>query len=347
MSPSFEQSVEGSIEQRFTVEVLYPVSKPTIYNEGHRTEIDTITVIRGQSVHLQCNSISNPPPTYMWSMQGEVSAQGTFMNQTIENDSVVVCNSSNCMDPTGNTVVCTSRLAYLNISTYFPPDKPVLRLTACGSSVVSTRTVKIIEGQSVDVLCTSVSNPEPIYNWASSIIRPGNILSLENVTASQNGTYSCTATNDMNTIFHGVVKGTNTSVFYLEVLLPPRVHQMVNLTVLLDANLSVVCPFTVGNPPSTTIEWIRENMTRSLGPSVSITGIKLTDEGRYTCAASNTMDPTNCNSQNGYSRTSFHLDVQYASKITKYFASGLENQNVTSVNDTSMCNSCVSLTVTQ
>ncbi|KAH3859808.1 hypothetical protein DPMN_102631 [Dreissena polymorpha] len=262
MNPSFQQSLEGSIEQLFKLKILYPVETPTIYyvRPNQPQEINEVNIIRGQTVHLQCNSSSNPQPNYEWSTKEVVSAQGAFWNQTIGTHQVVVCNASNCMDPTGHTTVCQSRVAYLNITAYFPPDTPLLSFTTCGHAF-TTSTLKIIEGQSVNVSCSSMSNPDPTYTWNQSKQLQGNTLVIENITLTQNGTYSCTAINIMNTTFDGTVMGENTSTFHLDILVPPRVYHIENKTVILNTNFSVVCPYTVGNPSSTTVVWTRERET--------------------------------------------------------------------------------------
>ncbi|KAH3811390.1 hypothetical protein DPMN_139800 [Dreissena polymorpha] len=84
-----------------------------------------------------------------------------------------------------------------------------------------------------------------------------------------------------------------------------------NYTVLLNTTLSVTCPFTAGNPPETRFTWFHGNtLTIGSQQNISLSSVKLSNEGYYKCRVNNTMDPTGCATQDEYTETTFYVDVQ-------------------------------------
>ncbi|XP_052218199.1 B-cell receptor CD22-like [Dreissena polymorpha] len=305
--------VYGNITDYYTFEILYPVTNLSIYHRGQANQhinIPTISVIKGREVSFGCNAFSNPASRYSWILSGVIVANGTKWNISFVDNTIIGCIATNTLDPTGVEARDTSSYSNVSVNVLFAPEAPKCTFQTC-ETYSETKHLKVIRGHSVSGRCTSKSEPGSKFLWTpvNSGIDDG--FFINNVSRHQSGNYTCIANNEMHTTFDGIINGTNQSSFYLDVLATAYAMFVGNYTVLLNTTLSVTCPFTAGNPPETRFTWFHGNtLTIGSQQNISLSSVKLSNEGYYKCRVNNTMDPTGCATQDEYTETTFYVDVQ-------------------------------------
>ncbi|XP_061188082.1 hemicentin-1-like [Saccostrea echinata] len=101
--------------------------------------------------------------------------------------------------------------------------------------------------------------------------------------------------------------------YTLNVEYPPNVSTMNEQKVIEGQYVFVTCNYTVGNPPSTTVYWTKdESYFRQNQKTLSITNVSRSDSGTYVCFAENTYS----SGRKGISNNTLQLDVQYPPTIS-------------------------------
>ncbi|XP_052805720.1 hemicentin-1-like isoform X2 [Mya arenaria] len=323
------ETVPGYNSSILNIKILYPPSTPSFHFGVPGGEVipdNTLYVSRGNITSVICRSSANPPPTYTWNENNHTL---TFKPTDDENRTCIVYNS---MVTTEYGPVSGYNSSVLSVSVLYPPGTPDLSFPSClGEPITVNTSIKVIQGQPVNVTCSASSRPAPTYSWSRHQSKQSNVMWIPNAQTSHQGTYTCKAENIMDFTFGGPI-GTNSSKhFHLEVLMPPMVNPLTNVVVLERGNVSVVCQVTDGVPNKTEFKWEKmSDMTPiSMEQTLSIDNIDRKQGGNYTCTASNLMRPTGCNATVGNSSNTVNIDVQYEAEVTNFTVSNFNHgQNI-------------------
>ncbi|XP_052804753.1 synaptogenesis protein syg-2-like isoform X1 [Mya arenaria] len=99
----------------------------------------------------------------------------------------------------------------------------------------------------------------------------------------------------------------------------PKVQVPNTYNILEGAALSYPCLFIPGNPSETSIVWTSSVDHRQWNSQiVSISSVQRSDDGMYTCTATNKMAPTGSPIQIGIHSGTTHINVQYESLISDF-----------------------------
>ncbi|NXJ87386.1 NCHL1 protein, partial [Corythaixoides concolor] len=288
-----------------------------------KEKIEPLDVEHGDSVILHCNPPKGIPPLHIYWMNIDLqhipqdervsmSLKGDLYFANVEeNDS----RSDYCCFaafPRLRTIVqkmpmtlkvsrCNkgSKISYLTfISFYFLANfikerKPKLLIPP--ESAGSSSSVTVIKGGVLLLECIAEGLPTPHLSWVKvtgnlpkdepETENFGKILKIDQVTAADEGTYQCTASNPMGRAKHE---------FHVHVEEPPRwIKEPEGGVYSVGTNLLLLCE-AIGNPEPTT-QWKLNGMPidsktfrgRVSAGEISLTNLQLQDSGVFQCEASN------------------------------------------------------------
>ncbi|XP_057187789.1 B-cell receptor CD22-like [Triplophysa rosa] len=164
-----------------------------------------------------------------------------------------------------------------------PPDKPVISISSSGV---------IVEGDSVNLTCSSESNPPVhIYSWfkenQTTSVGSGNIYNITNIRSDHSGQYKCKTRHTCGEKYSDPVT--------LNVLYPPR-----NVTVSISSSGVIVEGDSVtltcsseSNPPVHIYSWFKEETSVGSGNIYRISNIRSDHSGQYKCKAGNEFGENN------------------------------------------------------
>ncbi|EPY81304.1 hypothetical protein CB1_000743035 [Camelus ferus] len=149
----------------------------------------SVEAIEGSHVSLLCGADSNPPPLLTWMRDGTVLREAVAESLSLEleevtpaEDGVYACLAENAYGQDNRTV---------GLSVMYAPWKPTVN-----------GTVVAVEGETVSILCSTQSNPDPILTifkekqiLATVIYENELQLELPAVTPEDDGEYWCVAEN--------------------------------------------------------------------------------------------------------------------------------------------------------
>ncbi|XP_075288600.1 neural cell adhesion molecule L1-like protein isoform X1 [Opisthocomus hoazin] len=286
-----------------------------------KEKIEPLDVEHGDSVILHCNPPKGIPPLHIYWMNIDLqhipqdervsmSLKGDLYFANVEeNDS----RSDYCCFaafPRLRTIVQkmpmtlkVSRFKHANDSgspnaavtkaNFIKERKPKLLIPP--ESAGSTSSVTVIKGGVLLLECIAEGLPTPHLSWVKvtgnlpkdepETENFGKILKIDQVTAADEGTYQCTASNPMGRAKHE---------FHVHVEEPPRwIKEPEGGVYSVGANLVLLCE-AIGNPEPT-IHWKLNGMPidsrtfrgRISAREISLTNLQLQDSAVYQCEASN------------------------------------------------------------
>ncbi|XP_056624833.1 LOW QUALITY PROTEIN: B-cell receptor CD22-like [Triplophysa dalaica] len=162
--------------------VIYPPDKPVISISSSGV------IVEGDSVNLTCSSESNPPVhIYSWfKEETSVGSGNIYIISNIRSDhsGQYKCKTENKLGQKNSTVT-------LNV--LYPPRNVSASISSSGV---------IVEGDSVNLTCSSESNPPVhIYSWfkenQTSSVGSGQTFSISNFNSSLSGWFYCVAQNEV------------------------------------------------------------------------------------------------------------------------------------------------------
>ncbi|XP_052805971.1 hemicentin-1-like isoform X1 [Mya arenaria] len=321
MDPTGENMETGTSNTMFSVNVQFEPSTPMVSYQGSAI-ISNLRVISGRSMTLNCSSTGNPSPTYTWTYPGGESHSGpnlTFSTVQTIHAGDVTCTAENTLSPTGEKAVDRARQTTSTLQVLYPPRKPSCTISG---TTISTTAI-LVEGTARTINCTSSANP-PLITYTWSTPRRGQVsgasLSLINVQHSADqGQYTLTVTNTMDPTGENMETGTSNTMFSVDVQFGPKVQLREIHAILRDIDLNFQCPFVSGNPSETSFVWTRSVDSRQWNSQiVSISSVKKSDAGMYTCTATNQMTPTGAPGITGSHSGTFYLNVQYESVVSDF-----------------------------
>ncbi|KAM9755340.1 myelin-associated glycoprotein isoform 3-T3 [Dama dama] len=149
----------------------------------------TVEAIEGSHVSLFCGADSNPPPLLTWMRDGTVLREAVAESLSLELDEVTPAEDGVYLCLAENTYGQDNRT--VGLSVMYAPWKPTVN-----------GTVVAVEGETVSILCSTQSNPDPILTifkekqiLATVIYESELQLELPAVTPEDDGEYWCVAEN--------------------------------------------------------------------------------------------------------------------------------------------------------
>uniref|UniRef100_A0A4W3JWJ6 Uncharacterized protein n=1 Tax=Callorhinchus milii TaxID=7868 RepID=A0A4W3JWJ6_CALMI len=267
-------------------------TKPSFVIQPQNTE-----VLIGASITLECSATGHPQPRITWTKgNGEslsphsryttTSSGGLFIqNVTLQEHGQFICHANNNQD---------SIQASAHIIVQAPP-----RFTVTPMDQV------IIEGHTVDFDCAAEGNPTPVIAWTKAggqlpndrrhSVLPTGTLRIVRVAPHDQGQYECQAIN--------VVQVKRASV---QLTIQPKVIPVfttVPRDISADVGQDVEIPCSAQGEPHPTVTWTKDGVQitesgkfhiNSEG-TLGIRDIGQADQGRYECAARNTIGQATTN----------------------------------------------------
>ncbi|XP_073716116.1 pregnancy-specific beta-1-glycoprotein 8-like [Misgurnus anguillicaudatus] len=232
-------------------------------------------VTEGHSVTLTCKSRCSltDRSTFIWFKNTQSLSERTDRNNQLILQSVrrEDAGNYNCAVQ-GNNL--TSPHQYLNV--IYAPNNPIISIRPSG---------KIMEGDSVNLTCSSDANPlVQNYTWFRGIryIGSGRLYIISKIRSDQSGQYKCKSSNEL---------GQKYSAVTLNVLFPPK-NVMASISgsdeIMEGDSVNLTC-INESNPPVQIYSWFKVNETSSVGSgqTYSITNINSSHSGWFYCEAQN------------------------------------------------------------
>uniref|UniRef100_A0A8B9H3J1 Hemicentin 1 n=1 Tax=Astyanax mexicanus TaxID=7994 RepID=A0A8B9H3J1_ASTMX len=269
-----------------------------------------ISVRVGNSVTLECQSNAVPPPTIMWYKNGRLLTETA--NLRIHNEGqilelkgteVCVCNSESLemhiLSGGGKLQIARSQLSDSGTYTCLASNiegkaRKSYHLTIqVPPSIVGSELpgeVSVLLNDSIQLVCRAEGTPPPTIQWLKDGQVPdGSTLTVTAAHTSDGGKYTCVATNKA---------GEEDKVFNLNVYVPPEIQGnrdvAEGLTAVLDSAVNIECVASGSPPPH--LNWLKNGLPLpvsahvrllSAGQVLRIARVQVSDEGTYTCVASN------------------------------------------------------------
>ncbi|KAJ8037722.1 Hemicentin-1 [Holothuria leucospilota] len=267
----------------------------------------------GNSLILQCSVESIPPATVIWQHNGDPVHGGdvTIATQVIDTHTESSLSITSVEHRHGGHYRCLATNSLLEGQTRYSESATVVLVGRPGFVTLPSPQVSII-GSSVTFLCATTTSPAATIQWlnpAENIIQnsqrflvSGGNLRIDNVQLSDEGYYTCKATNEY---------GTNTAAALLTVTSTFEpvafTRTPVDQTVELGNRLTFACE--ADGVPSPVITWSKQSdgslpSSRTSEPApgwLRIDQVEASDSGVYICTASNGLST---------SSRSVHLTVQ-------------------------------------
>ncbi|NWY53650.1 NCHL1 protein, partial [Chionis minor] len=270
-----------------------------------KEKIEPLDVEHGDSVILHCNPPKGIPPLHIYWMNIDLqhipqdervsmSLKGDLYFANVEeNDS----RSDYCCFaafPRLRTIVQKMPMTLkVSRSNFIKERKPKLLIPP--ESAGSSSSVTVIKGGVLLLECIAEGLPTPHLSWVKvtgnlpkdepETENFGKILKIDQVTAADEGTYQCTASNPMGRAKHE---------FHVHVEEPPRwIKEPEGGVYSVGTNLVLLCE-AIGNPEPS-IQWKLNGMPidsrtfrgRISAREISLTNLQLHDSAVYQCEASN------------------------------------------------------------
>ncbi|XP_073716171.1 B-cell receptor CD22-like [Misgurnus anguillicaudatus] len=237
-------------------------------------------VKEGDTVTLTCKTTCSlsEETTFIWYRNTKRFTKGIIILNQLHMQSVSRDDSGvyRCAAAVrGSKRLLSSPDVYLNVE--YPPEKTSVSISGSG---------EIMEGDSVNLICSSESNPPvQIYSWfkGGEFIGSGQIYSIKSIRSDHNGEYKCKSSNK-----HGEK---DSDAVMLNVMYAPR-NVVVSISgsgeIMEGDSVNLTCR-SESNPPAQIYSWFKKNETSSVGSgqTYSITNINSSNSGWFYCEAQN------------------------------------------------------------
>ncbi|KAL0153653.1 hypothetical protein M9458_051018, partial [Cirrhinus mrigala] len=223
-------------------------------------------IVEGDSVTLICSSDSNPPAEISW-----------FKRRTFVGSGRIYSISKISSDHSGE-YKCKSR------NEHGEKDSDAVTLNVMYSprnvSVFINESAKIVEGDSVTLICSSDSNPPAEISWfkGGMFVGSGRIYSISKISSDHSGEYKCKSINEHGEKYSDAVT--------LNVMYPPR-NVSASITgsaeIVEGDSVTLICS-SDSNPPALNFSWFKEDESSAVGSGQSFSALQ---SGRFYCEAHN------------------------------------------------------------
>ncbi|XP_045556617.1 carcinoembryonic antigen-related cell adhesion molecule 5 [Salmo salar] len=273
-----------SVEENTKLEVYEPVANVTITLNN-----TDILVEFNNSVSLSCSS-SGTSLSYRWlNASSEVTAGDGVQfgdgNSTFTIVRVTRYDQGPFSCIVSNPVSSDINRQNLTLTISYGPENTAMK--------VIPSDVHYETGSNLNLSCSAKSSPPAKFQWALNgtlLSNKGPELSLENIQASQSGSYSCWAHNT-RTLRYQTSEPTDITV--LELISGAIITTSQNPPILEGSSVSLTCD---ASGSIITREWMKDGQLLSAGGNLiisedkrvlSINPVKRTDSGEYLCRLSN------------------------------------------------------------
>ncbi|XP_028823701.1 hemicentin-1 isoform X1 [Denticeps clupeoides] len=284
-------SAAGSAAKEYGLQVYV---RPSIRHSGHW--LSDVTVTRGGHVTLDCEADGVPRPAVTWLKDGRpLTPSG---RTRVWNDGRLLQVADARVADTGRYTCVAANVAghadsKYDLSVHVPP--------AISGQAQSPVPVRVVVRNPVSLSCEASGIPLPNITWlrdgrpistsdsTTRIISGGRSLRLMHAATEDAGRYTCVVSNSA---------GEDHMNFDLEVLVPPSIlgEGTEDVKVKDSQNVTLACEVT-GNPVPE-ITWLKDGQplatesryrVMSHGRFLQITGAKISDMGRFSCLATNSV----------------------------------------------------------
>ncbi|KAM5147900.1 hemicentin-1 [Mantella aurantiaca] len=284
-------NIAGQDKKKILVNVYVPPSIQGPQEEYHNGIIQN-------SVAFQCSAYGIPTPTLTWLKDGNPIRYSDSLEMLFLSGGNIMKITRAQLTDSGNYTCLASNIegrAYKNfiLAIQVPPS-----ITGSGTP----NEINVLADEDVQLMCQTSGVPTPVVHWSKDgqhiktndrlTIRKttnGEILSILKVQRADKGKYTCVAIN---------LAGEDDRIFHLNVYVPPKIAdnegQPVAITAILDTSINIEC-FVTGDPEPQ-INWLKNELPLpvssqirllSFGKILRISRIQKSDDGFYTCVASN------------------------------------------------------------
>ncbi|XP_017573536.2 hemicentin-1 isoform X3 [Pygocentrus nattereri] len=283
-------NVEGKARKSYHLTIQVP---PSIIGSELPGEVN---VLLNDSIQLVCRAEGTPPPTIQWLKDGQALSRTGLKNIRISPDgSTLTVTAAHTADSGKYTCLATNKAGeedkVFNLNVYVPP---VIQ----GNGAVAEALTAVLDS-SVNIECMASGSPTPQLNWLKNglplpvsahlrLLSAGQILRIARVQVSDEGTYTCVASNRA---------GVDNKHYSLQVYVPPSLDgagTTDDVTLVRGSVVALVC--ISDGTPTPTVSWLKEGATLPLDSHITllnynstlqISDIQVYNTGRYTCAARN------------------------------------------------------------
>uniref|UniRef100_A0AAQ4RYK6 Ig-like domain-containing protein n=1 Tax=Gasterosteus aculeatus aculeatus TaxID=481459 RepID=A0AAQ4RYK6_GASAC len=149
-------------------------------------------MLEGDSVTLTCSTDANPAASYTWYKE-----HGTLDPRLLSEEPQLVFSSIQSSDSGNYSCTAENQLGrktsdFISIDVKYGPQRP---------SVSASPSAEMLEGDSVNLTCSTDANPAANYTWykehEDSPRASGQIFTITDFTAEHSGNYYCEAQNEM------------------------------------------------------------------------------------------------------------------------------------------------------
>ncbi|XP_023221211.1 hemicentin-1-like isoform X2 [Centruroides sculpturatus] len=277
----------GTVTKDFSVFVHVP---PIINFKS----ANLVTAVEASDVVLDCKASGIPQPVITWIRNEENASDSNFQPVVAENNSLLLFDVST--EDSGVYICFATNSAgndsvTIKLNVYVPPK--------IDKTQVSDN-IQVIEGESVTLLCPVSGTPLPLITWYRknstlnipnsriSILKNGQILTINKIREDEADMYTCQAINEAG------IEEMNISV---QVLVPPKfvIQNHISVLYVIQGDTLTVNCSVIGNPKPKII-WRKDGYPMN---AVNINNIQVNTEqiiikesqisnsGRYSCMAEN------------------------------------------------------------
>ncbi|XP_073946294.1 neural cell adhesion molecule fasciclin 2 isoform X3 [Choristoneura fumiferana] len=276
---------------------------------------------KGKDFKVMCEVTAEPSPSVDWFKEGTPISTGE--RYVIHTNGLMIKNIEESDDGTYTcraVVIQTGELAERNIK---------LEVYTAPEMEERESRVEIKEGGSAAITCKARGKPAPTYSWIKASTRENlastsrfsvneitGLLTFDRVEAGDYGKYICSAVNQA---------GQNETEIEVEVLVPPKIFELKNMTVAEKVEGRLECKATGRPAPRIRFRKLSNTEPFVNGPNddgrinietsshqtgdqmqtsavISISQLNRTDDGLYECIANN---------EGGEARKNGHLTVEF------------------------------------
>ncbi|XP_014890057.1 carcinoembryonic antigen-related cell adhesion molecule 1-like [Poecilia latipinna] len=246
-------------------------------------------IVEGNRVFLKCSSDANPPANYTWYKKTKMSAHPLHRKDSEFYLNPIQASDSGEYFCVAKNQLGESRSGNLNIDVKYAPKR----------ADVSLSHAEIVEGDSVNLTCSSDGNPAPFNRWYKDnqmmLQGQGGVYQFTFVKSEDSGTYCCEVGN-----IYGWI---NSSTVLINVEYSPRLPSVsVNPPGDVAAGSSVNLTCSSAANPAAMYAWYKEDSTSPAadGQTFTIVDIRGEHGGNYYCQARNSR---------GHHNSTLHLIV--------------------------------------
>ncbi|XP_041834955.1 neural cell adhesion molecule 2-like isoform X4 [Melanotaenia boesemani] len=278
----------------------------------------------GETAEVVCDVISSPVPVVVWYYQdNEITEEHHSRFQVLENNNLQIHQVTKADEGVYRceaSVETRGEIDFVDIAVVVnvPPVLSVFQ-----QSFNATADYQ----ESVTFTCITSGSPDPLVTWhrKGQQLEPSeqyiinrleggqSMLTIRNIRQADGGTYSCRATNKA---------GSQERELFLKVFVQPHITQLKNVTAVEGSAAMISC--VAEGEPLPDISWRRASDSQTFvdgdksrdgrfevrgrhGKSVlTISGVRLTDLGRFDCEAQSRI---------GGHQKSMFLDIEYIPKF--------------------------------